>query len=265
MATDLKLACYLDEAGDSPEVACATLKQHDIRYVVLRYGWASKNICDSTDAVCQQVRDLLVKHQLPVVAIISDLGAVPVTKLAAVSNEQIQRAFNLASYYGAGFVRVHAGTKIDGNVLPLVNEWMSRITEQAVASNTVPILELNHESHLSEPVDIAAVLSKHKRWKILYDPVQFILKRKLDPFVKYWSLLKNLTAAVDIRDYKIGRDFKPPGFGDSRIVDTVRDAIASGYRGWFFLEPSLGRRYGSALSRPATLKLALDGLQYITG
>ncbi len=259
METNLKLAVYLDEAGTEPGAACKALNEHNINYVVIRYGWGDKNICEVPDHGCEQLRSLLESHNLATVAIASDLGNTQTSQLAQIPLASIKRAFSLVTYFKAAFIRVYAGTGL--GTIADIDAWMSTITEQCISANCVPLLEVTPESLLMQPTDLAALLHKHRRWKLLYDPVQFILKRNQNPHLKYWTLLKNYTSAIDVRDFKVGRGFKPPGYGDSRILETVQDALASRYTGWFFVEPSLGRRYGNATTKSDTLKLSLETLQ----
>lgn len=107
------------------------------------------------------------------------------------------------------------------------------------------------------------MLTKHRRWKLLYDPAQLLMHQNQDPFTRYWTLLKNFIEAVDIRDYKMGYGNRPAGFGDGRLNLTLKDAIATGFKGWYYLEPSLGRRYGNAVSRSQTLHMAIEALDML--
>jgi hypothetical protein len=116
------------------------------------------------------------------------------------------------------------------------------------------------EAHHTQPAQVATLLSRFRRWRLLYDPVQLIIRQNQDPFLRYWTLLKSFTAAIDIRDFKIGYGFKPAGFGDAKISQTIQDVLKSDYKGWCFLEPSLGRRFGSATSKAETFKMALEAL-----
>jgi hypothetical protein len=259
MDTGLKLAVYLDEAGTEPGAACKALNDHDIKYTVIRYGWGDKNICEVQDRGCEQLRKLLDVHNLSVVAIASDLGDTFTSQLSQTPLPTIKRAFSLVTYFKAAYIRIYVGE--GAGSYDDIDLWMTSLTEHCIAANCTPLLEITPYSLPLQPAELATLLHKHRRWKLLYDPVQFILKRNLNPHLKYWTLLKNSVGAVDVRDFKVGRGFKPPGFGDSRILDTVQDAIASKYSGWFFLEPSLGRRYGNAITKSDTLKLALETLQ----
>lgn len=265
METQFKIAGYLDEAGETPEIACATLLQHDIHYIALRYAWAGTNICNTPDTACQKLKRMFNENNISVVAVISDLGKVEWHDLNHIKEDHIDRAFNVATYYQAAYIRVGVGLKsaskreIDRSA---VSEWINLITTKCINYNITPLFEPTNDASLIQPADIATMLSKNQRWKLLYDPAQFLLKRNVNPFTVYWTLLQKYVAAIDVRDFKIGKGYKPPGFGDTKLTETLSDAKRS-FKGWLFMEPSLGRRYGTALSKSETFGLAMEGLQYI--
>ncbi len=263
--SDFKLASYLDEAGEEPAGSCDTLLRHDIRYIILRNIWGDKNICECNDISCQKIRRIISDKGLSVVSISSNLGNIPVNKLPSISDSQISHAFDIASYYKAESIRFMSGTAVDGDYNDLINDWLAKISHLAVVNNITPLLEITYDSHMREPADVARSLLNHRRWKILYDPVQIIIKKKSDPFIKYWSLLKNNIGAVDVRDCIVGKGFKPPGFGDAKIKEVLHDVVNGNYKGWLFLEPNLGRRYGRAASKSETFDLAIEGLKQIIG
>lgn len=258
----LKLAAYLDEAGEDPASACRTLAEHKFNYVVLRHAWGG-NICDVNDKTCAALRKCLTEHRLSVVALVSDLGKVDTAQLNRTPAEKIDRLFNLAAYFQAGMVRVHAGTRTKNTDEGAVSAWMQTITDRCLSSSVVPLYEIVDESVVREPAEVAKALSTFRRWRLLYDPVQLIIKQNQNPFSRYWTLLRSFTAAVDLRDFKIGHGYKPAGFGDARMRLTVEEGLKGNYKGWYFFEPSLGRRFGSAVTKADTFKLALEALENI--
>ena len=247
--SDLKLAAYLEEAGDDLTSACATLVANKVNYVSLRNVWTG-HICQVDDSTCAKLRSTLTNKSISVVSIISDLGLVPPSQLNKTPEDKIKRAFNVASYYGASQIRIGIGVKSKEAVTPEhINQWMQLITSRCLDANLVPILEISEESAVYQPADVAGYLAKHRRWKLLYDPVQFIIRQRQEPFIRYWTLLKSFVAGIDIRDYKIGVGYKPVGFGDAQIKLVLDDSVKNGFAGWYFLEPSLGRRHGSAVTK----------------
>lgn len=259
---EMKLAAYLEEAGEDPAVGCQNLAANNIRYVVLKHVW-NGNICDISDTGHQKLHKLLEDNDLTVIAIASEIGRVEATQVNRISAPTFQKAFDVAQYYKAPYVRFYAGTKTRDDAVSSVKDWMQKISEESLKRNIVPLLEITSDSHHYQASQAATLLAGFKRWRLLYDPVQFILKQNQDPFTRYWTLLKGFAAAIDIRDYKIGRGFKPCGYGDSKIALTITNTIAERYDGWYFLEPTLGRKYGQALTRQDTFNLALEALDAV--
>ena len=258
----LKLAAYLDEAGEDPASACSTMVAAGIQYAALRFAWTG-NVCDLSDQSCQRLKELLNQHNISTVAIASDLGRVEPRQLMRTPKEKIDRLFNVASYFHAGFVRVSVGLKSKDSAEDVVRDWMQMIMERCLQASMVPLLEVTDDGFLTEPATIAQFLSRFRRWRLLYDPVQLILRHNQDPFSRYWTLLKGFAAAIDLRDFKIGHGFKPPGFGDARVKLTLDDTTKTSYKGWYFLEPSLGRRFGGATTKQETFKMALEALDML--
>lgn len=259
---DLKLAAYLDEAGEEPEASCKTLSEFNIHYTVLRHCWTG-NICDLSDAGHQKLTTITNDHDITVVCVASELGNIDAHLLSNISDTQVDKVFNICAYYKASYIRIYIGNKSSEDSDGIINDWLKRISEKSIEFGVTPLVEITPQSHIYKPSDVAKLLADHSRWQLLYDPVQFILRQNQDPFVRYWTLLKGRTGAIDIRDLKIGRGFKPSGFGDSRIDLTIKDALQSSYKGWFFFEPSLGRRHAEAVTKRDTFQHAIDGLTMI--
>jgi len=258
----LRVAAYLEEAGEDPETACDNLLELDIPYIALKQVWTD-NIGRIPDPACQKLQKVIQSKKMTVIMLATELGEVSADELKSVRDEEIERIFNRAAYFQAPFIRIGIGKSCSVDCHDEVNEWMNRITHKAIQYNVTPVIEITHNSFVDKPSDIATILLTHKRWKLLYDPAQYILRKKQDPFIKYWTLLKSNTAVIDVRDLKIGKGFKAPGFGDSRIGDTIKDAIDSNYDGWYVIEPSLGRRHGSALSKKETFTQAVSAFDVL--
>jgi hypothetical protein len=256
----IKLAAYLDEAGEDPAEGAACLKSLGIDYVVLRTAWGT-NVGSLNDAQCQSLQKSLIANGLSAVALISDLGKVSVKSLPTVSPEYVQRVFNVATYFHVDMVRVQVG--VGAYSKEPINAWMEKIATQASSFSIKPMFEITDDAWAMEPARAAAVLNQHKSWRLLYDPVQLIIKRKSQPFQKYWTLLKSSAAAVDLRDYRIGYGYKPVGFGDAQVKLLLDDCMGSSYKGWYFIEPSLGRRFGSHSTKSETFKAALEALDVL--
>jgi sugar phosphate isomerase/epimerase len=78
-----------------------------------------------------------------------------------------------------------------------------------------------------------------------------------------WPLLKNFTTHIHIKDAKMS-DGKvvPAGHGDGQLEPILKDAYASGYRGFLSLEPHLAAHgQFSGYSGPELFKTAVDALR----
>jgi hypothetical protein len=100
-----------------------------------------------------------------------------------------------------------------------------------------------------KPAEVAVMLQKRNIWGVHYDPGTIISRRRITPFTRYWTLLKNRIGSLDIHDYVSGVGPKWPGHGQAQLDITVNDAIISGFKGWYCLKPGMGRRYGTMSSR----------------
>lgn len=252
----IKFASYLDEAAEEPEQACIVLKNHNINYVALRHIWSS-NISNLTDQSCNLLRQTLNKHDITAVMLSSTLGEVKAAELNKIPEAQINRLFDLAAYFGVSLLKIgvgHEGRSIDDTV---ISEWMDKISTKAIVSNIQPLIEITHTCTLAKPAYAVEKLSAHKRWRILYDPAQLVMKQVQDPFIKYWTILKKYVTCIDIHDYKTGYGHKPIGFGNSKIIETIKDAENDKYSGWYIFEPSLGRKHGNALTKQDVFSAAL--------
>lgn len=254
------LGAYLDEVSEDPEAACESLAARNIRLVALRRAW-TQGLESLQDQALHRLKSSLDDHGLKAAMVVSNVGAVDQSELAGVPGDEVQRPFLLANYFGASAVRVHAGFGTGRPDLQLLSAWMSRVTKRSIAANVTPLLELSAEGVLQEPGDVAALLRDHPRWGLLYDPAGLMVTRVLDPYTKYWTLLKSRVAAIDLRDVLPGRKYLPVGHGSCRWADTLADATASGYRGHYFLEPGLGRRYGDALTREGAFEIAYEAIK----
>jgi len=246
-----RLAAYSDEVHDEPGPALDSIRKCSIQYVCLRRAWTG-NVTTLHDIALSQLKGML--GQLKVLMISSDLGM----DLENVPDKEFEQNFLVANYFGAKLIRFHVGVKGQEG---LREGWIKRVGDRAIKANIVPLLEYNPEYGNLSAKEISELLDAHPRWRFLYDPAQLVCRRNLDPFANYWTPLRDRTALVDLRDYKIGVGFRPVGLGDCRLLDTVKDANQRGYTGMFAIEPGLGRKFGSALTRDEVFKLAYTQLQ----
>lgn len=261
MIDKFKIAAYLEDAGEDPLSACQCMKEIGINYAVIRHVWTS-NIKDLSDSGCVKLRRIMSDNDITPVAIIPNIGDVPANALTAIDSASIDRTFALAEYFHVPMIGFTCGNQAPAKSDPQIEWWLQTISSKCIAANLLPLIEITPKSQISTAAELAILLSKFPRIKLLYDPAQLIIRQNIDPFIKYWTLLKQYIAAIDVRDYKIGRGFKPVGFGDTHITRTINDAIRTNYNGWLFFEPSLGRKHGTAQTKGDVFKAAFATLKH---
>lgn len=251
----------MDEAGDDITAAITAIKSSNIRHVALRTLWAS-TIDNISDTHSQKLLGLLSENGIKTVLLASELGKIDPAALVAIGPDKIKRLVDLAQYFGAKVIRFHLGNKSPQNHNKAVDHWMDLIANQCYNRDIIPVYEPTYSGYYWQPSDIAVTLTRFTTWRLLYDPAALICQKNIDPFVKYWSLLKKSVECIDLHDFKVGHGFKPPGYGDAKLGLTLQDA-SDFFKGWYILEPSMGRRYGSHNGKSEIFKLALDTLNSI--
>lgn len=259
----LKLAAYLDEAADDPASACKVLHSCNITHAVLRRMWAN-NICTLSDHACLELRNTLNKFKINTTMIITNVGYVPINELMSTQLPLLKRSILLAKYFNAPMIRIGFGTKsntIQDKYIHQIKQWIEHALDECFINNLTPLFEVNHTSIHYKSIEVLELFKNYKKLRLLFDPAELITHQHLNPYTKYWTLLKSYVSAIDVHDCKIGVGFKPIGYGDCQFKHIMADTTLMKYNGWWFLEPSLGRRHGSAISKQETFKMAYDALQ----
>jgi len=259
------ITAYLDEAGDEPQSACNTLISHNIHHVVLRDVWTG-NVCQLSDSGHSRLRSVLQDNDISTIMIASTLGRIDYRLLGQITDKHIQDCVNVARFYDSAYVRIFGGEVVkQGQSVEtsIVIDWFTRVSQICEQNGIKCLYEITSDSALFNSAEVARSLRDVKGMGLVYDATGLILKHNLNTFVKYWSLLKKWVDIIDVRDLKIGQGFKVAGQGNSMIDKTICDAMDDGYKGWLALEPSLGRKYGSATTKQQTFAYAVDGLMNV--
>ena len=263
---DLKICAYLDEAGEEPLSALECLSRHGIYNVILRNAWTG-NICNASDNGHKKLVDLLKQYKVKVICIASELGKVPVSQLNNISEEDINKVVNICHYYNCNQLRVFVGEEEDGvnnYNADIINKWVHLVTSKCVKNNIKCLYEITSRSVIFDTIAVVRFM-KANNISLIYDAAGILMKYKMNPFIKYWPLVKQFTAIIDVRDMKIGQGFKPVGYGDTNIDFTIRDALDTKYNGWFAIEHTLGRKHGSAVGVSQTFEHSVEALNKVLG
>jgi len=256
---NVKLAAYTDEVFDDPDKACELLATKNISGVCLRRGWC-RDIYNMPDNAISILGDILSKHNLLPVLLHTAIGCVDPEKLPA-EEPKLVRAMQICKYLKCKAIRIGFGTLKVNYDKEYVQRWIASASSLSISYDMALLFEPESNSTYYNAAAIAILLNKYKRINLIYDPALLVMQSRINPFVKFWSLLKSRVSFIDIHDFKSGDSAKPAGFGDAQLDITTADALASKFNGWFCLEPGLGNRYGSATTREKTFLCAFDAFE----
>jgi hypothetical protein len=246
-----KLSAYTDEISDDPIAACNLARSYGLELVSLRRAWTGM-VTELHEEALRRLKGAMGSTK--VLLLSSELGLNSVTP----SEEEFNKPFLVANYFGARFIKVSVGPNPDQ---ALTQAWMERVSTRAIKANLTPILEYQLDFGYWTAQQISKLLEPHRRWRLLFDPTQFIVRRNLNVFEQYWIPLKRFVAILELRDFKIGVGFRPAGHGDAKLAEILKDAQVSQLQPYCVLEPGLGPRFGNAVGREAVFKLAYNSAQ----
>jgi sugar phosphate isomerase/epimerase len=266
----LRLAAYLHEAGEDKQEAANTLKDLDIKYVAIK-----SSRYKSADEI-HNLKPLLSDNNLTPILLKSAVGYQIPPLLSA---SQAIDTFNTAQYLGISHLALGLGIKIQvppsvidqsslaaiqlatNSAQDQISTWVAVVNKLALDYNITPVYEITNECWYYNHIETIIKLISGTKWRLLYNPSQYLYKSNIDTYEHYYKTLKRHVDVISLQDYKHGFGCRPVGYGDAKIEKIINDCQVNNYRGWFVLEPMLGYRYGEALTRSQTFRLAYQSLQ----
>jgi 3-dehydroshikimate dehydratase len=265
----LRLSAFADEIGPNLDDQIKHCKLNGVTHFELR-GVAGKNVMDFDDALKEEIRSKLRDNGLAVISIGSPIGKVDIARPWPEHFDRFKRAVDLARFFDAPLIRVFsyypAGGEGKGPIEPHRDEVMNRFRAKVEYLAGTPHT-LVHENEKGIYGDIGARCLDMMRTidspklRCAFDFANFV--QVGDKPLENWKLLKPYTAHIHIKDVKAGAPTScPAGEGDGQIEPILKDAYASGYRGFLTLEPHLrvaGHSHGE--TGPDLFKVAADALK----
>jgi len=271
MPAMLKLGAFADEIGPDLDEQIRVCKANSVTHFELR-GVYGKNVMDFDAGLRAEVKSKLAANGMGVVSIGSPIGKVAIDKPWAEHFDRFKRAVDLATWFGAPFIRLFsyypAGGEGKGPLDPIRDEVIDRFRQKVAYLKDVPVTMV-HENEKGIFGDIGRRCLELMRGvdspklRCAFDFANFVQCGE-DPAAN-WPLLKPYTAHIHIKDAKMGSgQVVPAGEGDGHIPQILKDAWDGGYRGFLTLEPHLkvaGHSHGE--TGPELFKVAADALKGI--
>lgn len=267
----LKLAAFADEISPDLDEQIRVCKANAVTHFELR-GVAGKNVLDFDPALKKEIKSKLEANGLGVASIGSPIGKVAMDKPFSEHLDRFKIAVDMAEYFNSPFIRVFSyyppGGEGKGPIAPHRNEVIERFQKKVeYLQNRNPVMVHENEKGIfgdigSRCLDLMKSVNSTKL-RTAFDFANFI--QSGDDPMQNWPLLKPYAVHIHIKDAMKGTGrVVPAGQGDGQIEAILKDAYASGYRGWVSLEPHLkvaGHSHGE--TGADLFKVAADALKEV--
>jgi sugar phosphate isomerase/epimerase len=258
----LKLAAFADEISPDLDVQIEHCKKNGITHVELR-GVAGKNVLEFDESLRAEIKRKLVDNGLSVVGIASPVGKVKLSELFDAHFEQFKIAVELAEFFEAAFIRIFSYYETrSGDRDEVIRRMQTKV--DYLRDRQLVLIHENEVRIFGETG--AACLDLHKsvnspKFRAAFDFANFVQARE-NP-LQNWPLLKPYTVHFHIKDARMGNGkVVPAGEGNGHLAEILKDAYASGFRGFLSLEPHLAAHgQFSGFSGPQLFAEAVSALR----
>lgn len=267
----LQLSGFADEISPDLDAQINTCKRLGVTHFELR-GVADKNVLAFDDALQREIKSKMRDAGLGVISIGSPCGKMPIDTPRQTLLDQFKTALDRAVFFGSPLIRVFSfypeGGEGKGPIEPVRDRAIELLRAQAdlLVGTDVTMVHENERGIYGDIGPRCLDLMKsvdHPKLRIAFDFANFVQAGQ-DP-LETWPALKPYTAHIHIKDaIKGSGQVVPAGKGDGKIAAILKDAYASGYRGFLSLEPHLkvaGHSHGE--TGPELFELAVKSLREV--
>ncbi|HJQ29656.1 MAG TPA: sugar phosphate isomerase/epimerase family protein [Rubrobacter sp.] len=262
------LTGFADEISPELEEQLDTLAEESMSYMELRSVW-NTNVIDLTDEELESVRSATVERGIGISSIGSPIGKVPITDLFGPHVERFRRALHVGAVMGAPYVRVFSFFIPEGDEPDLytdeVVERMATLANEAGEAGITLLHENEKEIYGDVPSRCLEILKRvdSPAFRAAWDAANFVQCGINRPYAEGFESLRPYIEYVHVKDAlsDTGR-VVPAGEGDGEIPETLSALRASGFDGFFSLEPHLASagRY-SGFSGPELFRKAASAFK----
>lgn len=239
------LTAFADEISPELDEQLDTLAQESIRYLELRSVW-NTNVLDLTEGELERVRSTTAERGIGISCIGSPIGKVPITEPFGPHAERFRRALHVAGVMEAPYVRVFSffipAGRDPSDYREEVVERMGALASEAEGAGVTLLHENEKEIYGDVPSRCADILTSvdSPALRAAWDAANFVQCGVRRPFTEGYEALRPYAEYVHVKDALAGSGkVVPAGEGDGEIPETLSALRASGFDGFFSLEPHL--------------------------
>ena len=239
------LTGFADEISPELDEQLDTLAQESISHMELRSVW-NTNVLDLTDDGLERIKLAAAQRGIGISSIGSPIGKVSVAEAFGPHLERFRRALRAADAMEAPYVRVFSFFIPEGQE-PVryreeVIDRMGILAREAEDSGVRLLHENEKEIYGDVPsrcVDILAGVGS-PALRAAWDAANFVQCGVSQPFAEGYESLRPYIEYVHVKDALSGSGkVVPAGQGDGQLPETLSALRASGFDGFFSLEPHL--------------------------
>jgi sugar phosphate isomerase/epimerase len=238
------LTGFADEISPELEEQLETLAQESMGYMELRSAW-NTNVLDLSDDELNRVKSATAERGIRISSIGSPIGKVPVTHTFGPHLERFRRALRAADVVEAPYVRVFSffipEGQEPGHYREEVIDRMGIMAGEARDSGVTLLHENEKEIYGDVPSRCLEILAGvgSPALRAAWDAANFV-QCGVRPYTEGYASLRPYVEYVHVKDALSGSDsVVPAGEGDGQLPDTLSALRASGFDGFFSLEPHL--------------------------
>jgi sugar phosphate isomerase/epimerase len=238
------LTGFADEISPELDEQLETLAQESMRYMELRSVW-NTNVLDLSDAELERVRVRTAERGIGISSIGSPIGKVPVTDPFGPHLERFRRALRAADVMEAPYVRVFSFFIPEGQeparYRDEVLERMGVLAGEAEDFGVTLLHENEKEIYGDVPSRCLEILAGvgSPALRAAWDAANFV-QCGVRPYKEGYAPLRPYVEYVHVKDALSGSDrVVPAGEGEGQLPETLCALRASGFDGFFSLEPHL--------------------------
>lgn len=237
------IAAFADEISPDIQIQMDVLSDCKIRYIVLR-GAFQRNALDLEEFQNKKLKGEFVNRKFRFSCLGSPIGKVPIADPFEKEQARLKKAIQVAKLYECKTIRLFSFYLPEGDdPAKHRDEVVRRLKEfaqLAAAENLFLLLENESKLFGDSPERVLDILDAvaSPNLKAAFDFANFV--RDGFETLKAWELLKKHVKEFHIKDHSKDQNaVVPAGKGDGRIPEILKDAKASGFRGFMTLEPHL--------------------------
>jgi sugar phosphate isomerase/epimerase len=256
------LTGFADEISPELEEQLETLAQESMGYMELRSVW-NTNVLDLSDDELERIRARTAERGIGISSIGSPIGKVPITDPFGPHIERFRRALYAADVMEASYVRVFSffipEDQEPGHYREEVIDRMGIMAGEAEDSGVTLLHENEKEIYGDVPsrcLDILAGVGS-PALRAAWDAANFV-QCGVRPYKDAYASLRPYVEYVHVKDALASSgQVVPAGEGDGQLPETLSALRASGFDGFFSLEPHLASAgMYSGFSGPALFRKA---------